>query len=93
MVFYAGAALPQATWERLEAVARRCAPTPGVVHHQLGQHRDRAGHHLGPLEARPRRCHRPAAAGRGAQVHAQRRKLEMRVRGVNIFPGYRNAPS
>jgi acyl-CoA synthetase (AMP-forming)/AMP-acid ligase II len=88
MVFYAGAALPQATWERLEAVAAPRARRAAVVHHQLGQHRDRAGHHQRALEARPRRRHRPAAAGRGAEVHPQRQQAGDARARRHVFPGY-----
>ena len=73
-VFYAGAALPQATWDRLQALAVKTRGEPGVADHQLGLDRDLAGHHQRPLEARPRRHHRPAAARRGVEVPAQRRK-------------------
>ncbi len=97
MVFYAGAALPQATWERLEAVARRVRPerpvwfttswgstetSPAITsaHFKL----DRAGVIGLPLPGLELKF---VPSGTGAHD-----KLEMRVRGVTIFPGYRNAP-
>jgi feruloyl-CoA synthase len=97
MVFYAGAALPQATWERLEAVARRVRPgrpvwfttswgstetSPAITsaHFKL----DRAGVIGLPLPGLELKFV-PSADG----THD---KLEMRVRGVTVFPGYRNAP-
>ena len=93
MVFYAGAALPQATWERLEAVARRVRPedpvwfttswgstetSPAITsaHFRL----DRAGVIGLPLP------------GLELKFVPNAQKLELRVRGVTIFPGYRNAP-
>jgi feruloyl-CoA synthase len=93
MVFYAGAALPQATWERLEAVARRVRPddpvwfttswgstetSPAITsaHFRL----DRAGVIGLPLP------------GLELKFIPNGQKLELRVRGVTIFPGYRNAP-
>jgi len=92
MVFYAGAALPQATWERLEAVARRVrdepvwfttswgatetAPAVTTAHWKL----DRAGVIGLPLP------------GMELKFVPDGQKLEMRVRGVSVFPGYRNAP-
>jgi len=96
MVFYAGAALPQATWARLEAVARRVRPasderpvwfttswgstetSPAITsaHWKL----DRAGVIGLPLP------------GLELKFLPNGQKLELRVRGVTIFPGYRNAP-
>lgn len=97
MVFYAGAALPQATWERLEAVARRVRPdrpvwfttswgstetSPAITsaHWKL----ERAGVIGLPLPGLELKFI-PTGPGVG-------QKLELRVRGVTIFPGYRNAP-
>lgn len=92
LVFYAGAALPQATWERLEAVARRVrsepvwfttswgatetAPAVTSAHWKL----DRAGVIGLPLP------------GTELKFLPSGQKLEMRVRGVSVFPGYRNEP-
>ena len=94
LVFYAGAALPQATWERLEAVARRVrsadapvwfttswgatetSPAITSAHWKL----DRAGVIGLPLP------------GLELKFVPNGQKLELRVRGVTIFPGYRNAP-
>jgi feruloyl-CoA synthase len=93
LVFYAGAALPQASWERLEAVARRVrdepvwfttswgatetAPAVTTAHWPL----DRAGVIGLPLP------------GCELKFVPNGRKLEMRVRGVNVTPGYRDAPA
>ncbi|MFN3295080.1 feruloyl-CoA synthase [Caldimonas sp.] len=92
MVFYAGAALPQATWERLEKVAARVrrepvwfttswgstetAPAVTTAHWKL----DRAGVIGLPLP------------GAELKFVPNGEKLEMRVRGASVFPGYRNAP-
>ncbi len=91
-VFYAGAALPQSSWERLEAVARHVrkralwftsswgatetAPAITSVHWRI----ERAGCIGAPLP--------------GVQLKfvPNGGKLEMRVKGPNVFPGYRNAP-
>lgn len=91
LLFYAGAALSQATWERLEAVARRVRAEPvwfttswGATetspaitssHWQL----DRAGVIGLPLP------------GMELKFVPSGDKLEMRVRGTVVFPGYRNA--
>lgn len=91
MVFYAGAALPQATWERLEAVARKVrdepvwfttawgstetSPAVTSAHWRL----DRAG------------CLGLPLPGMELKFVPNGEKLELRVKGVSVFPGYRNA--
>lgn len=92
MVFYAGAALAPSSWERLEAVARRVrvepvwlttswgatetSPAITSAHWRL----DRAG------------CIGLPLPGVELKFVPNGEKLEMRVRGVTVFPGYRNAP-
>ncbi len=96
MAFYAGAALPQATWERLQAVASKVrdepvwfttswgstetSPSITSAHFKL----DRAGVIGLPLPGIELKF-LPSGSGPG-------QKLELRVRGVSVFPGYRNAP-
>jgi feruloyl-CoA synthase len=91
-VFYAGAALPQSVWERLEGVARRVrerpvwftsswgatetSPAITSVHWRI----DRAGCIGAPLP------------GIELRLVPNAGKLEMRVRGPTVFPGYRDAP-
>jgi feruloyl-CoA synthase len=92
VLFYAAAALPQSTWTRLERVAAtvrddpvwmttswgstETAPAVTSAHWRL----DRAGVIGLPLPGIDLRFV-PSGA-----------KLEMRVRGVSVFPGYRDAP-
>jgi feruloyl-CoA synthase len=95
-VFYAGAALPQSLWQRLEAVARRVrraqgrrvwftsawgstetAPAVTSVYWPLQQ----AGCIGGPLP------------GVDLKFVPNGGKFELRVRGPNLFPGYRDAPA
>lgn len=92
MVFYAGAALAQSSWERMEAVACRVrgkpvwlttawgstetAPTVTSAHWRLG----RTG------------CIGLPVPGMELKFVPNGEKFEMRVRGVSVFPGYRNAP-
>ncbi|MBI5717256.1 MAG: feruloyl-CoA synthase [Burkholderiales bacterium] len=92
MVFYAGAGMPQATWQRLEAVAAKVrdvhtdpvwfttswgstetAPANTFAHWKL----DRAGIIGLPMPG----CEIKFVPNAG--------KLEMRLRGPHIFPGYR----
>ncbi|MGM9486237.1 feruloyl-CoA synthase [Ideonella sp. YS5] len=92
-VFYAGAALPQSLWQRLEGVARRVreqplwftsswgstetSPAVTSVHWNI----DRAGCIGAPLP------------GAELKLVPSAGKLEMRVRGPHVFAGYRNAPA
>jgi feruloyl-CoA synthase len=92
LVFYAGAALPQASWERLEAVAARVrdepvwfttswgstetSPAVTSAHWKLG----RAGVIGLPLPSLD------------LKFVPSGEKMELRVRGVSVFPGYRNEP-
>jgi len=91
-IFYAAAALPQSLWERLEAVARKVrdrplwftsswgstetAPAATTVHWRI----DRAG------------CIGLPLPGIELKFLPNGGKLEMRVRGPSIFPGYRHNP-
>ena len=91
-VFYAGAALPQSLWSRLEAVTRRVrerplwftsswgstetAPAATTVHWPI----DQAG------------CIGLPLPGVDLKFMPNAGKLEMRVRGPSVFPGYRDAP-
>jgi len=92
VVFYAGAALPQATWTRLQALATRVrgsevwlttswgstetSPAITSAHWRL----DQAGVIGLPLP------------GMELKFIPNGEKLELRVRGVSVFPGYRDAP-
>jgi feruloyl-CoA synthase len=91
-IFYAAAALPQSLWQRLEAVARKVrerpvwftsawgatetSPAMTAVHWRI----DRAG------------CLGLPLPGAELKFTPNGSKLEMRVRGPNIFPGYLNQP-
>ncbi|MBO9516208.1 MAG: feruloyl-CoA synthase [Variovorax sp.] len=93
LTFYAAAALAPSTWQRLEAVAERARPdrplwlttswgatetSPAITsaHWRL----DGAGCIGAPLP------------GLELKLVPNGDKLEMRVKGVSVFPGYRNAP-
>ncbi|MBS0453179.1 MAG: feruloyl-CoA synthase [Proteobacteria bacterium] len=91
-IFYAGAALPQSTWERLERVARKvrerpvwftCAwgatetsPAVTTVHWTI----ERAG------------CIGLPLPGCEVKLVPSGEKLAMRVKGPQVFSQYRNAP-
>jgi feruloyl-CoA synthase len=91
MVFYAGAGMPVATWRRLEAVAAprcarsRCGSPPAWGSTETAPAITFAHWHLD----------RPGVIGNpmpGAEVKfvPNAGKLELRIRGPNIFPGYRD---
>ena len=91
-LFYAGAALPQSTWQRLEKVASsvrqrpvwftsawgatETSPAVTTVHWQI----ERAG------------CIGLPLPGSEVKLVPNGEKLELRVKGPQVFPGYRNAP-
>jgi feruloyl-CoA synthase len=93
IVFYAGAALPQSLWERIETVARattgrvpamvsswgltETAPMATAVHYKL----ERAGNIGVP------------APGVALKLVPTDGKLEMRVKGPNVTPGYWKDPA
>jgi feruloyl-CoA synthase len=92
MVFYSGAGMPQTTWRRLEAVA--AAVREESVWFTTS---------WGSTETAPAitfanwRLDRPGVIGNpmpGAEVKflPNGGKLEMRIRGPHIFPGYRGNP-
>lgn len=91
-VFYAGAALPQATWDRLQALALKVQGEPVWLTTSWGSTEtspaitnahwklERAGVIGGVLP------------GLELKFVPNGEKLELRVRGVSVFPGYRDAP-
>jgi feruloyl-CoA synthase len=92
MVFYSGAGMPQTTWRRLEAVAAAVREEPVWFTTSWGS-----------TETAPAitfanwRLDRPGVIGNpmpGAEVKflPNGGKLEMRIRGPHIFPGYRGNP-
>ena len=56
--------------------------------HRSRRHRNCADGHLPALAERGVVGHRPSCAGRRSQADAGGEKLEMRVRGPNVTPGY-----
>jgi feruloyl-CoA synthase len=92
MVFYAGAGMPVSTWQRLEAAAARVRSEPLWMTTSWGS-----------TETAPAitfaswKLDRPGVIGLpmpGVKLKfvPNGGKLEMRIRGDNIFPGYRDNP-
>jgi feruloyl-CoA synthase len=90
MVFYAGAGMPLATWQRLEAVAARVRTEPVWFTTSWGSTE------TAPAITLPHwRLDRPGVIGLPLpgitlKFIPNAGKLEMRVKGDNIFPGYRD---
>jgi feruloyl-CoA synthase len=90
MVFYAGAGMPPATWQRLEAVAAKVRSEPVWFTTSWGSTE------TAPAVTFPRwRLDRPGVIGLPMPGVALKfvpnaGKLEMRVKGDSVFPGYRD---
>jgi feruloyl-CoA synthase len=96
MLFYAGAGMPVSTWQRLEAVAARVRAEPLWMTTSWGSTEtapavtfaswklDRPGVIGLPM---------PGVSLKFVPVPGPGGKLEMRVKGDNIFPGYRDNPA
>ncbi len=90
MLFYAGSAMPQATWQRLEQAAAKVRSEPLFMTTSWGSTEtapantfvtwalDQAGNIGLPM------------AGAEVKFVPNAGKLELRVRGPHIFPGYRD---
>ncbi len=90
--FYAGAALPQSTWERLDAVARRVRAEPLWLTTSWGSTETSPGITSAHWRLERAGCIGLPMPGMELKFVPNGEKLEMRVRGVSVFPGYRNAP-
>jgi feruloyl-CoA synthase len=91
-VFYAGAGLPQATWERLQALAVRTQGEPVWLTTSWGSTETSPA-----ITSAHWRLEKAGVIGLpvpGVELKfvPNGEKLEMRVRGVTVFPGYRDAP-
>jgi feruloyl-CoA synthase len=91
-VFYAGAALPQSLWQRLEAVARKVRPRPLWFTSAWGSTETSPAATEVHWAIERAGCIGLPLPGVELKFLPNGGKLEMRVRGPNVFPGYRNAP-
>jgi feruloyl-CoA synthase len=90
MLFYAGAGMPETTWRRLEAVAARVREDPLWMTTSWGSTETSPA-----ITSANWQLERPGVIGLplpGAAVKfvPNGGKLEMRVKGPHIFPGYRH---
>jgi len=93
MVFYAGAALAQSSWERLEAVARRVRDEPVWFTTSWGSTETSPAITSAHWKLERAGCIGLPLPGMELKFIPNGEKLELRVRGVSVFPGYRNAPA
>ena len=91
-VFYAGAALPQSIWERLEAVAGKVRERPVWFTSSWGA--TETSPSLTSVHWRIERagCIGLPLPGVELKFVPNGTKLELRVRGPNVFSAYRHAP-
>jgi feruloyl-CoA synthase len=90
MVFYAGAGMPLATWQRLEAVAARVRSEPVWFTTSWGSTETAPA-----VTSAHWRLDRPGVIGLpmpgiSLKFVPNAGKLEMRVKGDSVFPGYRD---
>jgi feruloyl-CoA synthase len=93
MIFYAGAALPASTWARLEAVARRVRAEPIWLTTSWGATETSPAVTSAHWRLKGAGCIGLPLPGTELKFVPNGAKLEMRVRGVSVFPGYKDAPA
>ncbi|MFN9473677.1 feruloyl-CoA synthase [Acidovorax sp.] len=93
LAFYAAAALAPSTWQRLEAVAARARPTqPLWLTTSWGATETAPAITTAHWRMQGAGCIGAPLPGLTLKLVPNGGKLEMRVKGVSVFPGYRNAP-
>jgi feruloyl-CoA synthase len=91
-VFYAGAALPQASWQRLQGIARKVREEPLWLTTSWGATETAPAVTSAHWMLEGAGCIGLPLPGTELKFIPNGEKLELRVRGVNIFPGYRGQP-
>ncbi|MBB6559829.1 feruloyl-CoA synthase [Acidovorax soli] len=93
LAFYAAAALAPSTWQRLEAVAARARPSqPLWLTTSWGATETAPAITTAHWRMQGAGCIGAPLPGLTLKLVPNGGKLEMRVKGVSVFPGYRNAP-
>ena len=92
LVFYAGAALPPSTWRRLEALAARVSDQPLWLTTSWGSTETSPSVTSAHWRLDGAGCIGLPMPGIELKLVPNGEKHEMRVRGVTVFPGYRDAP-
>ena len=94
LAFYAAAALAPSTWQRLEAVAARVRPAqPLWLTTSWGSTETSPAVTSAHWRLEKAGCIGAPLPGLTLKLVPNGSKLEMRVKGVSVFPGYRNAPA
>jgi feruloyl-CoA synthase len=91
-IFYSGAALPQSVWRRLEAVAARVRDRPLWFTSAWGATETSPAMTTVHWDIREAGCLGLPLPGSEMKLIPNGGKLELRVRGANVFPGYLNQP-
>jgi len=91
-IFYAGAALPQSTWERLEKVARSVRERPVWFTSAWGATETSPAVTTVHWTIEQAGCIGLPLPGCEVKLVPNGEKMEMRVKGPQVFAGYRNAP-
>jgi feruloyl-CoA synthase len=93
LCFYAAAALAPSTWQRLETVAKRARPAaPLWLTTSWGATETSPAITSAHWKLEGAGCIGAPLPGLELKFVPNGDKLEMRVKGVSVFPGYRNAP-
>ena len=93
LAFYAAAALAPSTWQRLQAVALRVRPTqPLWLTTSWGATETAPAVTTAHWQLEGAGCIGAPLPGLELKLVPNGSKLEMRVKGVSVFCGYRNAP-
>ncbi|RYF69664.1 MAG: feruloyl-CoA synthase, partial [Comamonadaceae bacterium] len=94
LAFYAAAALAPSTWQRLDAIAARVRPSPPLwLTTSWGATETAPAVTSAHWRLEKAGCIGAPLPGLELKFVPSGSKLEMRVKGVSVFPGYRNAPA
>lgn len=91
-VFYAGAALPQSTWDRFERAAQKVVGRKVMFSSSLGSTETAPVATFVHWLSDSPRCIGLPVAGTSIKFLPNGDKLEMRIRGPQVFSGYLNNP-
>ncbi len=92
MMFYAGSGMPTSTWQRLQAVARRVRAEPLWLTTSWGSTETAPANTFVNWTIEEPGVIGLPLPGVSLKFVPNGGKLEMRVKGEHIFPGYRNNP-
>lgn len=92
MVFYAGAALPSATWRRLENLSAKVREEPLWLTTSWGSTETSPAVTSAHWRLNGAGCIGVPLPGLEVKLIPNGGKQEIRVRGVSVFAGYRNSP-